>query len=436
MKSFDLNNPDKCRSVLNQVEVFPIPVGERGRWNDLMRKHHYLGSCKAAGEQILYVAAVDSTWVGLIGWGAAAFKSRHREAWIGWDEPRKNQRLKFIANNFRFLLLPNFRIKNLASKVLSLNLKRISQDWQATYGHEIFLVETFVDQELFRGSCYRACGWLPLGKTRGWSRQTDGSYQYHGRVKTIFVKPLHRDSAQILSNPNEKLYAEECLVEVNWTRLPLREKDGLIDLLRAIKDPRKRRGKRHPIGLILAICVCATLSGAKSFEDIADWAKKLSRRQLKRLGSWRGKPPSLSTIRRVLLMIDAESFDLKIYDWLIQQNLISGKVLALDGKTLRGSRDGEQKGVHLLSAVIHKEGIVVAQKNVGEKTNEIPVARDMLKQLNIEGCVVTADAMHTQTETAKQIVIEQNADYVFTVKDNQPTLRKAIESLNYEAFSP
>ena len=135
-------------------------------------------------------------------------------------------------------------------------------------------------------------------------------------------------------------------------------------------------------------------------------------------------------------MIDAEAFDVEIYDWLLQNNLVSGKALAIDGKTLKGSRTREQKGVHLLSAVIHQDGVVLAQKNVGEKTNEIPVAKEMLKQLPLKGCVVTADALHTQTDLATAIVMEHEADYLFTVKENQPTLQNALKSLNYEAFSP
>jgi len=108
----------------------------------------------------------------------------------------------------------------------------------------------------------------------------------------------------------------------------------------------------------------------------------------------------------------------------------------VDGKTLRGAHDAGQSAPHLLSAVLHQEGIVVAQRAVGEKTNEIPELPHLLAPLPLEGAVVTADALHAQTETARYIVEEKKADYLFTVKDNQPTLKQDIADLHLEAFPP
>ena len=111
--------------------------------------------------------------------------------------------------------------------------------------------------------------------------------------------------------------------------------------------------------------------------------------------------------------------------------------LAIDGKTLRGSRDGDKKALQLLSLVTHDDGVVVTQEKVDDKTNEIPVAQELLKGLDIKGSIITADAMHTQTETATVIVREKEADYVFTVKGNQPNLKTEIEkALQKSAFSP
>ena len=223
---------------------------------------------------------------------------------------------------------------------------------------------------------------------------------------------------------------------INWKKIPLEGKDGLIEVLKQIPDPRERRGIRHPAVVILSIAVCATLSGARTFKDISAWGKQLKKRQLQRMGGWRDTPPSLSTIQLVLSMFDPEIFDTIVYNWLIRNNIIKKTAIALDGKTLKGSRDGASAPIHLLSAVLHQEGIVIGQKNVGEKTNEIPVARDLLKPMTIEGSVVTADAMHTQRETAKQIFEKNKADYVLTVKDNQPTLKFEIEHVGNDAFSP
>jgi hypothetical protein len=104
--------------------------------------------------------------------------------------------------------------------------------------------------------------------------------------------------------------------------------------------------------------------------------------------------------------------------------------IAIDGKTLRGSHKGAQKAIHLLSAVIHKEGVVFAQEQVDEKTNEIKHVKPLFENIDIEGSVVTADALHTQKDFANYLLEEKKADYVFTVKDNQPTLLDDIKSLD------
>ena len=122
--------------------------------------------------------------------------------------------------------------------------------------------------------------------------------------------------------------------------------------------------------------------------------------------------------------------------WISGHTVLRNTRLALDGKTLCGSRDGEDPPVQLLSALLHNEGLVVAQSRVSSKTNEIPIAQSMLRRLDIEGSVVTGDALHTQRETAEIIVTEKKANYVFTVKDNQPTIRKDIEDLDWGSFSP
>lgn len=196
------------------------------------------------GESIRYVAAIGYRWVALLAWGVAALKNRHREAWIGWDEALKWRRLHLIANNSRFLILPEVRLKNLASKTLATNLRRLSRDWQERYGHPILLVETFVDLSRFRGSSYRAAGWIPLGETRGFARSGSG-YRAHGRPKMLFVRPVHSDVQRMLGaafSPPVVSDRKEKIAVIDVNRLPLEGADGLIDLLKTIVDPRKRRG--------------------------------------------------------------------------------------------------------------------------------------------------------------------------------------------------
>ena len=423
---------------LDNVEVRPIRLDERQQWRLLMRQQHYLGFQGIVGESIYYVAAMGGRWLALLAWGAAALKNSHRETWIGWAEALKWRRLHLVANNTRFLILDGVTVKNLASKVLALNLRRLSQDWQERYGHQILLAETFVDLSRFAATCYRAAGWIPLGQTRGFSRAGSG-YIAHGKAKMLLVRPVHPDARQLLSAPfSPPLVSarKENGIVIDINRLPIEGEDGLIDLLKTVVDPRKRRGVRHPLICILSIASCACLAGARSFEAIAQWAGELSRDALKRLQCKRSRPPSEKCIRLTLQRLNAAAFDAKLGGWLLRHNILGDQGIALDGKTLRGAHDGNTTAPHLLSAVLHREGIVIAQQQVGDKTNEIPCIKPLLKDLDITGAVVTADALHTQKETARFIVENKRADYVFIVKDNQSTLRQDIADLGLDSFPP
>ena len=125
-----------------------------------------------------------------------------------------------------------------------------------------------------------------------------------------------------------------------------------------------------------------------------------------------------------------------IGQWAEQNCEELARALAIDGKALRGSADGDGKPVHLFAALLHAEGMVVAQMAVPDKTNEIPCVKELLDPLDLHDTVVTADALHTQTETARFLVEDKGADYVFTVKENQPTLYQALARLPRRAFSP
>jgi len=167
---------------------------------------------------------------------------------------------------------------------------------------------------------------------------------------------------------------------------------------------------------------------------VAQWAADLPLDLRKRMGLWCWRAPSESTFRRVLQRVDADEVDRAVGRWLA--GLAQGGAIALDGKTLKGSRDGETPAVHLLSAITHGEGVVLAQRNVGEKTNEITQAKPLLADLDLEGRVVTADAMHTQWELAEHLVEERGADYVLVAKANQPTLEAQVAGVAWESLPP
>jgi predicted transposase YbfD/YdcC len=420
--------------------VRPVEPDEVPAFRALLERHHYLGDARLVGESMRHVAEANGRWVALLAFAAAALKSRHREAWIGWDEATKVRRLHFIANNVRFLVLPGARVPHLASAVLARSTRRLSRDFEARYGHPVLVAETFVDVERFRGTCYLAANWTRLGLTRGMARHGRG-YKAHGRKKAHYAIELERRAREMLAAPmlppqvlRRMAMAKLPGVVVDVNELPLEGEGGLLDVLGGIPDPRHRRGLRHRFEGVLAAAVMASLSGMQGYEGIAEWTAELPRDTCRRLGFYCWKPPSEPTIRRVLQSVDADAVDRVVGAWLAAQTAC--EAVALDGKTLRGSHDGEQAAVHLLAAVTHGTGVVVAQRDVEEKSNEIPGAAPLLADVDLAGKTVTADAMHTQVDLAKHIVEERHADYVFTVKGNQPTLLAQLEGVAWESLPP
>jgi hypothetical protein len=421
--------------------VRPILPEERGAFRCLLQNYHYLGFRPLVGESLCYAAFWEGELVALSAWAAASLKNRPRDDFIGWDESTKHKGLPFVINNVRFLLLPTASgIENLASRVLAATLRRLSRDWQSFYHHPLYLAETFVDEARFRGTCYHAANWVRLGLTQGFGRHGT-HYQHHGQPKAVWIYPLRPNAIEQLrddSHPwiSSQEPAQMTASDLDVECLPLSGEDGLIDLLQTIPEVRCARGRRHPLVTILALAVLALLRGYSSFEAIAQFARGLSPDLRKRLGAKRSDPPSEPTIRRVLSKLPADKVDATVTDWLARQCTRLDVGISLDGKTLRGSKDGSTPAVHLLSALLHRKGIVVAQQRVPDKTNEIPCVATLLKDLPIEGAMVTADALHTQQETARFLVEQKKADYLFIAKDNQPTLRQDIELLDLRSFPP
>lgn len=168
-------------------------------WDYLVHHCHYLGLPKLVGEYLRYLAFIDGQVIACLAWASPAWKVQSRDQFIGWDEPAKRKNLCLIANNTRFLILPWVRVKHLASKVLSITLKRLKNDWQKTYGHPVYLAETFVDNARFKGTSYQAANWHYVGQTKG-SAKRGNAYRYHGQPKAVYLYPLHRHFRSLLTN--------------------------------------------------------------------------------------------------------------------------------------------------------------------------------------------------------------------------------------------
>lgn len=168
-------------------------------WNELMRRHHYLGAGPLCGAQMRYlVRSPQRGWLGGLAFSGAAWRLKARDQWIGWSEPVRQQHLERVVGNSRFLILPQIEVPHLASKVLGMAMRRLASDWKQRYGYEPLLVETFVESGRFRGTSYRAANWVEVGQTQGRGRQ---DRDRHGGkpVKRIFVYPLQKRARQQLS---------------------------------------------------------------------------------------------------------------------------------------------------------------------------------------------------------------------------------------------
>jgi len=214
---------------------------------------------------------------------------------------------------------------------------------------------------------------------------------------------------------------------------------GLLERLGCLPDPRSRHGRRHPLGGLLVIAAAAVPAGARSYAAIGQFSKKVPQATLKRLGIWQ-RPysdwwvaPGETTLRMVLQRLDANQLDRTVGDWLAEQADDQGP-LAVDGKTLKGARTSHGQ-VHLFAALTHNTSTIVAQRQVPADTNETTQLAPLLEPVRLAGRVVTADALHTTPAEAAWL-LDHDADYVLTVKGNQPGLAAAIDQLPTSAFSP
>jgi predicted transposase YbfD/YdcC len=209
------------------------------------------------------------------------------------------------------------------------------------------------------------------------------------------------------------------------------DRAGLLLVLAAVPDPRARRGVRHRLAVILGLAVCAVLAGARSFTAIAEWAADADQGTREALGIT-GVVPCESTFRRTLQSLDADALDQAAGAWAqLRAAPAPGarRVVAVDGKTLRGSgRDGGP-GRHLLAALDHAHGVVLGQVDVEAKTNEIPMFSTLLDGIDLAGAVVTADALHAQRGHAEYLAGKRGAHYLITVKRNQPGLHAQLARL-------
>jgi hypothetical protein len=351
-------------SVLNLLEVLvrPVRAFEEQRYQEQMQEHHYLGSLPKIGETLCYVASWRDQWVALLSFSAAAWKCAARDRWIGWDFRHQYDRLKLVANNSRFLILPRYHVPNLGSRILSLCRKRLPHDWQESFGHPVLLLETFVDPQRFHGTVYRAANWLYVGDTKGFRRTPQGYSATAQSPKMVFVQPLRTDTRAILSRsilqPPYRTGGPKIMLSAEHMR-------SLPYFFRGIPDPRRAQGRRHPLSTVLAIAAGAVLCGMRGYQAISDWAKSLGPKAMERFDCRRENGrylvPSQYIIRDVLIRVDPVHLDRALQRW---NEAYGGhdESLAIDGKTMCNAIDEQGHQTHIMSVVGHQSKACYTQK--------------------------------------------------------------------------
>jgi hypothetical protein len=297
-----------------------------------------------------------------VGFSAAAWKCSARDRWIGWSSRHQYDRLKLVVNNSRFLILPDWHVPNLGSRVLSLCQKRVCRDWQHAFGHPVLLLETFVDPRRFRGTVYRAANWLHVGETRGFRRTGKGYSEKTQPPKMVFVKPLRPEARELLSRP-----ILEPPYRTGGTKIMLQAEQmrSLPDFFADIPDPRRTQGRRHRLPTVLAIAAAAVLCGMRGYKAISDWANSLGQKARERFRCRREQGryvvPSESVIRDLLIRVDPLQLDRALQRW----NEAYGKQdqsLAIDGKTMCNAIDEQGYQTHIMSAIGHQTKNCYTQK--------------------------------------------------------------------------
>lgn len=420
------------QEILIHLTARLVRPDEVERFDKLLAEHHYLKNGRLVGEHLRYVAEDRGQWLALATWSAPALHLKARDQFVGWTDEQRRTRLPLLVNNSRLLVLPAGQCPNLISRFMKLMLARLSPDWEQHWSHPLALAETFVDPHLYQGTAYKASGWTRLGPTAGWKRSAEDFYQKHDRPKQIWVRELVPQACLKLGAtalPPQWKKVEEKAAPKCTAKAP--QMRSLVDHLRAeVPEFRSKEALAYPLAGFLTLIALAMFSGVRRGpQDLADYAATLSQGQLRALGfrtdshTGRIRCPGQSTFKRVLPRIDAAARERALLLW--QEQVLGpsqDQRVIVDGKTLRHAH------LELVSAVDGR-GRWLGSVAVQADSNEIPAARELLAKVPVQNKTTLADALHTQIETAQQILFEGGGDYALTVKANQKALVQTLATL-------
>lgn len=452
-------------SLLAAVSLRLIEDSEREHFDEELAAKHYLKNATCVGRVLRYVAEYQGQWVALLVFGSPAFHLKLRDQWLHWSPRQVKERRHLVAQNSRFLVLaaPG-QWPNLASRVLKLACERLPRDWQEHFGYRVQVVETFVDPQRFRGTCYKAAGWQPLGPTQGFGRHWQDFYTDTQHPKELWVRPLGEGALQqvrapalapALADPQGPLPPACPVATVQL--------GSLWECFRQRPtDPRKPRGVRHRLASCLTLVALAVAAGCKGPHAIAEFARSLNQAQRRHLRC-RPRPgqpraydvPSERTLRRLLKKVDPEQLKEVLVGWMQAEDPAPLRVVHADGKVLKNAQPApprclaqpltpassepseiplelqKPKADKALMLVNFQttEQRLVDQVAVPRDTNEEAALAAHLPKMDLAGVCLTADAAHTTKANCRQLTQGNGADFFLFLKANQPLALAKAEQL-------
>ncbi len=431
------SNPEQPEGLCAKV----VAKSHFEEFDRLLGEHHYLGAGKTVGDYLRQAVYLRGELVALLVWGPACYALKDRDRWIGWSAQQRVERLKLVVQNRRFLVLAEKGSSpNLASQAMGAALRSLPGQWSESFGYAPLLAESFTDPEAYSATCYKASNWQPVGTSAGYSRHKADFYIANDRPKKLWIRPLDSQARSILRRPDLPEAFAAGLSSAPSGTLPLKaaEMKSLHQALSEVPDPRSANA-RFRIGAVLAIATMALLAGRRDLSEIHRYASKLTQRQRKSLflpikkdAKAFHQVPGYSVFREVLTRVDPEALAAILTRWLGEHAGSLPEALALDGKMVRDA-------IGLVTLAGHEDGApqaaAVYDQKEGTERCELKASQAMLESLPaLDGKVVTADALHCQSKTARSIA-QKGGDYLLQIKGNQPGMLKRAETLA-KASSP
>lgn len=431
------NEPDAV--VLSELKIRPVLPDEMQRVATLLNDEHYLGAGRQVGRSLVQIVHHGERWAAILVWGPAAMKLIDRDEWIGWTQQQRAERLGLIVQNRRFLVISETRMPNLASRAMGLALRNLPEQWQEKHGYCPLLAETFTDIESFEGTCYKASNWEPCGITKGFERTHRADfYREHKRPKKLWLKTLSRNTRVILTGIDiPAAYQPGCNLQSAERALPLKKTqiESLRDVLRNVPDPRADN-RSWPISTLLTLICIGLFAGRKNLASIYRYGQFLTPQQRgwlnfppKLRGGSGRRAPSYKALYNLLKKLDPNSLADALNSWLAAHHGTLPRALALDGKYIHDllltlALSEHESGAPVAVTIASKEPKSETSKTEGE----ITAAKRFYEKVDLRNAVVTGDALHCERENM-QLVIENDGDFLFQLKGNQPTALTAAERI-------